>query len=82
LANVLGQKVLDGAYVAVHNPLVEPQSLRTTRRLTEAERDAIRLAYGAGHRQVDLALAFGVNQSTISRLLASEWRRGHRKEAA
>lgn len=55
---------------------------RKVRRLTEAERQAIRLQYESGVRQVDLAATFGVNQSTISRLLASEWVRGQRKEAA
>ena len=45
------------------------------RRLTPAEKLAIRLQYEAGMRQVDIAEAFGVTQSTISRVLT-------RKEAA
>jgi IS30 family transposase len=45
---------------------------RKVRRLTKAEKAAIRLQYEAGARQVDLAEAFGVYQSTISRVVRRE----------
>lgn len=48
------------------------QKPRKYRKLTAAEKVAIRFQYAAGARQVDLAETFGVDQSTISRVLTKK----------
>lgn len=58
------------------------KALRKARRLTRDEVEAIRLQYAAGTRQVDLADAFNVHQSTISRVLRPDGGDFRRREIA
>lgn len=63
---------LTSAYACAHNALVQTtKPVRKYHKLTDFERNAIRLQYEAGARQVDLAEAFNVNQATISRTIRS-----------
>jgi len=52
--------------------------LSPTAKLTLAQVDEIKRRYEQGERQVSLAMSFGVQQTTISRIVRGEaWKRGN-----